>query len=512
MAIVSIIEQPASNGILAAYRPVVFKVRATRTDNNARPPVVYCDIYFNNIFYKTIAKTQYLILNATNSDWYFDIQDACQEILTKFLAPNGGSAILLTTGLIKTSFCRFRSSGYDTDGFIQAEGVTPKQGTGMAVAVSGTGTQSNTFYIINAVLQHNNNQNLITHLNTYKQGVWNDTTYPLTHRTDNYNVCKTSSDYFPIARTGVPNCIRINYRFKNQTVYNSQMFCNQVATCTAVAITGSPNLPNGNVGTPYSFTFSLTGTAPFSLIDIVKPSWMTVPTLVTGNSFTISGTPNVTGTNVPVSFKIFNCSNSEEADFADTINVTTTCVNVAVSGSPDLPDAFIGESYSYDITLTGTAPYVLNVTTRPTWMAIALVGNVVQLRGTAVAPAANNVNVTFNVTNCSTGNFPFTQAIDIVGARGNWTFDNQIGVGGSMRIVINNNTVIFRTVSDSGSIDMTPGDQLEVIVMSPNSGNAIVDIDGSIIDYVSDSHVAAAGPYTIPPGTMNIHGIAAFFA
>ena len=49
----NIISQPNEiANVHAAYRPIVFDVQ-----NINEPPVVYCDIYFNGVYYKTMAKT-----------------------------------------------------------------------------------------------------------------------------------------------------------------------------------------------------------------------------------------------------------------------------------------------------------------------------------------------------------------------------------------------------------------------------------------------------------------------
>lgn len=88
--------------------------------------------------------------------------------------------------------------------------------------------------------------------------------------------------------------------------------------CIAVAISGTPILPDGTVGTAYAYSFAVTGTAPFTLSSIVKPSWMTIA--VSGSNINFSGTPDVAGTGETVSFTINNCS-SDTVDFADTIDI-----------------------------------------------------------------------------------------------------------------------------------------------------------------------------------------------
>lgn len=418
MPITSIISQPATSSINAAYRPTVLEVTATNTDSTARPPVVYCDIYIASVFYKTLSKTQPLIIGITDTTWYFDIQDACQEVLLKQIGANGGGSIITTTSLFASVFCKFRSSGYDANGFILSEDTAPIQATGTIAATSGTGTTSNTFFVINSALQHQNNQGLALHLNAYKSGTWNATTYPLTHRTDNYRVCPLSSDYFPIFSNSVPNCIAISYRNRGETGYTAASSCGGGGGCNAVSFSGIPNLPNGVVGTPYTYSFGLIGDTPFTLSGITKPTWMVIG--VSGSTVTFSGTPTATGTAIAVSFSVNNCGGS--VAFADTFNVTAACVNASFTGGmQSLPDATIGQPYVFSFGLTGTAPFTLGTIVKPAWMAISVSGSTVSFSGTPTA-LASGVAVSFNVLNCAAAVLPFTGTINVVTATADLTF------------------------------------------------------------------------------------------
>jgi hypothetical protein len=287
MPISSITLQPNSDSLNAAYRPIAFKVVATRTDNNPIPPVVYCDIYINSIFYRTIAKTQFESTNSTNSIWFFDIQDATQEVLTKTLGPNSGIDILQIDGIHCTAYCMFRSSGYDTNGFIAHEGTAPIQGTGTSAPVSGTGTQSNIFFVLNTALQHEDNQNLVTHLQAYELGFWDANAYPLSHRGNNYRVSRFASDYFPIFVDNLdPYCIIINYKYKGEITYRQANSCD---VCNNVSIVGSPSLPDATVGTPYSYSFNLSGSRPFTPNLNNAPLWMNIG--ISASTVTFGGTP-----------------------------------------------------------------------------------------------------------------------------------------------------------------------------------------------------------------------------
>lgn len=220
MPIISIIQQPASGSINAAYRPVVVTARATASNGDAKPPVVYCDIYFGSVFYKTLSKSQYTTLNSTDSDWQFDIQDACQEYFRYHVGLNGGHSVESGASLVVSVFCKFRSSGINTNGFIDAEGLEPTQATGGTVSSPGTGTQTNTFIVVNSTLQNEDNQDLSIHLNSFKAGTWNSGYFPLTHRPIRYKICLGDSDYFPIIKTtSAPTFTKLclNYVFIGQS-------------------------------------------------------------------------------------------------------------------------------------------------------------------------------------------------------------------------------------------------------------------------------------------------------
>lgn len=89
--------------------------------------------------------------------------------------------------------------------------------------------------------------------------------------------------------------------------------------CIAVVIVGSPVLPDATIDVPYSYSFDITGTAPFTLSAVSKPAWMTIA--VSGSSIVFSGTPSVSAIGEPIGFTINNCS-SNTVVFEDIIDVS----------------------------------------------------------------------------------------------------------------------------------------------------------------------------------------------
>lgn len=212
MPILSILSQPGSTSLNAAYMPIVIEFEAEQplaASDRFIPPVVYCDIYVNGIFYRTMTSTQPINVPSlgVHARFSFDIQDAMQEVLKPFLPPSASAAIERADSSMVSVFCRLRASGVDTDGFTNPEATAPVQATGSNPAVAGTGTQTNTFYVVNCQLQTEDHTDLAAHLTTFKRTgftgqPWDTSAYPLTHRPDSVKICMGDNDWYPFVYTG----------------------------------------------------------------------------------------------------------------------------------------------------------------------------------------------------------------------------------------------------------------------------------------------------------------------
>lgn len=263
MPVTSVTYQPATGQLLAAYRPIVFKVEATSTSGLPVPPYVIADIYIADKYYKSLIRTSAEAYDTLSSLWKFDISDALQEYLQPDIAVITNTNVLPAVHASAKVMVRFRASELDTDGFTVEEG-TPKpiQATKNTPSVAGSGLQSNTIFVINSALQHEDNQNMEQHLNSFKQGSWATNAFPLTHR-NRYFFCPNDSDHFPIVFTG--DCIdadmTLNYRLRGSTSFSSVTGGGGGSGCVAIdfttSVTGNQVTVTPDSGPPASGYFHL---------------------------------------------------------------------------------------------------------------------------------------------------------------------------------------------------------------------------------------------------------------
>lgn len=432
--------------IYVAYRPVLFTVTASSSSGEPQPPVVYCDIYFNGIFYKTISKTQFESSDGIEGSYLFDIQDACQEFLQAPISPNGGTAILEVPVAIVSVICSFRSSGFDTDGFIVPDGTPPVQGTDDEDPVAGSGgVDADEIFVFNGTLQHTDNQTLADHFAAYSRliddGGWAAGTYPLTHRPLNgYFLCPGDNDYYPILSDQVPDNLRLWYRMPGDTDYTSS---DGTAPCIGVSFDGGvPDIPDAEPTVPYNVVIDFVGTGPITFLgSTVHPVWMSID--IVGMSVVLSGTPDNTdsGTGIQVAFTVQNCEGASTATLDQLIDVTT-CIAAVIDTSP-LPGAEIGQPYTQSRLISAGSPIIaVNVITKPAWMTIAIVGGTtVQFTGTpTTGDDGTAIPVQFTLDNCTSVEYDFT--IDVIipqnfhlSAAFNMSIDLVVGGGGGFPVI-----------------------------------------------------------------------------
>lgn len=160
------------NTIQAAYSPILFTVEDDGTSGGSSPvpPVVYCDVYCDGTFYKTISSTSPTAIVGILSFWKFDISGISQEYLTTKI-PDITSTAMVAAGAgqgMTVAFCKFRNSTIDAFGIVTPQATIPIQATIDSAAVAGDGFVADSFIIVNAALQVMDSVNLEDQLSVFR--------------------------------------------------------------------------------------------------------------------------------------------------------------------------------------------------------------------------------------------------------------------------------------------------------------------------------------------------------
>lgn len=209
---VNFISQPAQSELLTAYKPVNFVVSASTNDGNV-PPVVYCDVYINSAYYRTFFSTK-----SQNNQFSFDIQDAVQEVFTYYIPPMDGAQLQINKASLVDVFVKIRTSKLNSLGLIETEQTAPIPGNDDEKPISGSGTISNKIYVLNALIQNEENQNIFELLKSFRRGTWNNEALPLTRRNEVNFIQAGQSSYFPILTEKDIAKVKLSAKFKDGSV------------------------------------------------------------------------------------------------------------------------------------------------------------------------------------------------------------------------------------------------------------------------------------------------------
>ena len=209
---VNFISQPAQSELLTAYKPVNFVVSAS-TNNGNVPPVVYCDVYINSAYYRTFFSTK-----SQNNQFSFDIQDAVQEVFTYYIPPMDGGQLQINKASLVDVFVKIRTSKLNSLGLIETEQTAPIPGNDDEKPISGSGTISNKIYVLNALIQSEENQNIFELLKSFRRGTWNNEALPLTRRNEVNFIQAGQSSYFPILTEKDIARVKLSAKFRDGSV------------------------------------------------------------------------------------------------------------------------------------------------------------------------------------------------------------------------------------------------------------------------------------------------------
>ena len=101
-------------------------------------------------------------------------------------------------------------------------------------------------------------------------------------------------------------------------------------TCVPIGTIEFDLLPSGKVSLPYYVSMNLTGTAPFTLSNIIVPAWMSVN--IVGSTVVLSGNPTTIVSNTPVQFVVHNCTSGAMA-YTGTVTITAAMTFTAFTES-----------------------------------------------------------------------------------------------------------------------------------------------------------------------------------
>lgn len=510
MPITSIILQPASESLKFAYRPIVFTIGALQNDATADkfiPPVVFCDVYVNGKYFKSIYKTQPAnkpVFEEMNPVFKFDIQDACQEVLKPVLPTIGQQQITEIDGLVVSIYCRFRAGSINEEGFVVYEDVSPIQGTDQVEAVPGGGVESNTFNVVNATIEHEEFVDEYSNfLSKFKSGIWSSQAFPLTPRPSIYKICRQDNDVFPVLYSGTKKlkCIKINYKLKGSESFSTEQSCITIPACQPPVFSSEIELPDITVGGILNQELLLNGSTPMSINtdDSNIPTWITVR--LRGNRLTVFGIPGSddVGTDIPISIVVANACGT--ATFSDTIdvNVQDTCVPVTFNPLQVSHDGKIGVPYSRKIYFDGTLPVTLVSSVKPAWASAAVVDNYILVTGTPDV-AGNEILFQFTVSNCSGATDNYSDIIKVADETSETNFsieNNATGLG-----QINSISPMFFLIY-TGDMPLTEGQSLTGYA-GGWSGRIMVNVSGISNNYlnlykngllVESKHIVTSGSY-----------------
>lgn len=231
--------------------------------------------------------------------------------------------------------------------------------------------------------------------------------------------------------------------------------------------------------------------------------WWQVITESDGNSIEVTlPAPEITNFNqgnnsagtYPV-LKDFNANRSVVVTLG-TPTPPPACVDVAIVGTPTLPDGVVGEPYSYSFAITGSDPFTLSAITKPEWLIITIdqVNKLVIFSGTPDV-AAVETTIAFNVDNCSTGSATIGQLVTIEEPAVpqvpiSWGYD-EVGSGnGVLRIYVNGVETVYAVANSSGDILVNAGDSIQAFVSGASGQTKDLSVFDGAVELFFGSGVA----------------------
>ena len=151
---------PYADKVISAYSPIIYSIQDDGLSGlGGVPPVIYCDVYFNGTYYKTLTSTSPFAPIGVVSIWQIDISGLAQEYIQTLIPdittslPQTVYSPGFTAYGATTAYIKARYSTVDAYGVITPSGTPPVQATMDSSAIAGSGYVTGTCVIANAAQQ-----------------------------------------------------------------------------------------------------------------------------------------------------------------------------------------------------------------------------------------------------------------------------------------------------------------------------------------------------------------------
>lgn len=161
-----------------------------------------------------------------------------------------------------------------------------------------------------------------------------------------------------------------------------------------------------------------------------------------------------------------------------------TCVAPGFVSGLNNPTATVGSYWLGTIVLSGSQPFSISNVTKPAWMSMTLVGNIITLEGNP--EAGIDQVISFDVSNAC-GSNSYSDNIDVSanpdGITVQFNYTEAVGIpasGCNARLYINASLFINFFTTDTATFIVNPGDVIEVQVVGPATAIKHIDVQDTI--------------------------------
>lgn len=270
-----------------------------------------------------------------------------------------------------------------------------------------------------------------------------------------------------------------------------RFLCEFVVTCVPVEMqSGSEDAtPDGVIDVPYNYTVHLIGTQPFEIHDIVAPAWMTVT--LNEDDITFSGTPDILGTDLGISFFVTNCT-SDQINFGAFIDV----LDGTGSGSGDTGSSAWVERFTNGGGDMLSVVDLLDPSVQTVFLKATTDDTIVLIPNPKIFADATEVTNTLWIVRADPDNDPELNVVVLVsdGTEGTIEGDPGFILAPGQTIMFQSNGEEYKILFDSLSGSATVISDEITITGDGSSGNKLKALYSDTIRFVADNPIGVNGP------------------